>query len=349
MDKHDILRVIARHLLKQRSHLERLAETSDWIESAKDAYDHVVTAQRTQELQEIDALVKTKAEDILWILEELGPGLAVEYLQFRAGSDQLGAHRPLYAACLKMGSPDLTWDDAKAQAGAASPLRLKNPQMPIFSTLQHAAEKAFATWKQSGADCQSLPYFSDRLYMNGIIRNLPKGDPLRYKDNDSISDSLRLSRMLLDSAISGWEKIQDQPHLVDEDLRLCALVTFACQELPGYSDFADGWDSDEANPVLDHLDTAIGSLERSSAFFNATTSCSAEKREAFAAFDASQMNDLRTLRERVEQYAHTELFTNPVTCAHRLYGHLEHEKLTELVTPTLMHTHAPVLKTLDPV
>lgn len=326
MDQHDILRVIARQLWNQRNHLDALARVSDLTEAAKCAYDRASGKQRDMEMAEIEPLMTAEDHDIYGALVELGPGLTIEYLQHRAGSSQLAGHRSLYAACVKFGHPELSWEDASAQARQVMGLALKNPQSVIFHGLKDAGDKAFAAWKQNGTDCAALPYFADRFYMNGIIRNLAQGDPFRWEDDSSLGDSLRLSRLLFDAAIKDWERTKDQPHLIDESLRVCAFITLACQELPGYSGFSEGWQSDEPNPVLQHLDKAISTLKYLNTF---------SKAASLSAHYDSQIADACTLKARVERYAGTDEFTNPVKCSHRLYDFLETEKLKRLLSQGL--------------
>lgn len=336
MNHQDILQVIVCQLCDQRGHLDVLSQTSDWDESAKAAYDTASGRQRNMEMAQLEPLVDADAADILLALTELGPSLTVEYLQFRSGAYQLAAHKPLYAACAKFGHPDLSWDDAHHQAATVASLHLKNPQGVVFSGLRDKFLPAFDAFKKGDIGIADLPYLNDRFYMNGIIRNIEPGDPkMRAEEDKGMPDDLRLSRLLFAAACEMLDQGRGSM-TVEEELRLCGLVTLACQELPGYSVFDPDWTTDGVT-VLGHCDRAVDTLVRRQAHCIEMMADMEDddRKRGFLAHDQSQLDDMRELRDRVAAYTEHEVFGNPVTLSFRIYDRFETEKLSAILRTRL--------------
>lgn len=338
MESQAILQAIARQMLTRRGYFDAFSRMGETTDSLRNIYDRAAGAQRDRDLSEIEGLINTKEDDILLALEALGPGLVLEYLHFLAGAPQLSEHRPLYSACMKFGYPALSWEEIHAKTSTTSPLFLQNPQTAIFYGFRERLEPGFLAFKKGEIACTDLPYLNDRFYINGMILNLEPGGELTPPERMT-PDFLRFPRSLFSTALSGWNA--SRGHLpLDEELRLCGLVIFACQELPDYEVFGPGWDREDAS-VTEHLDRAITDLQRLADFYGGKRRNS--KTAAFAENSAQQVAEARALKERIAALGNVDLFVNPARLAWRIYDHLETEKLLQLSTPSPTPSAGPGL------
>jgi hypothetical protein len=338
MDRDAILQLIARQLLNQRGHLDALAATSGWSEDVKIAYGRASRRQMDKDVAALEPLVTAREEDILAALEELGPSLAIEYLQYRSAHEGLMMHLPLHTACLKFGNPSISWEDARQQTATTSSLFLKNPQAPIMRGFKERLEAGFNAFKNGEIAAADLPYLSSRFYLNGVIRCLPEGDPALRNSTDPKPDWLRLSRSLFAAVIEEWQRDRESLS-VDQELRMCALLTFACQELPGYDVFDADWERAGAS-ISGHLNKAVIELEDINQRW--LEEFGAKLEQNIAEHNFRQIEDAKALAAQIAALGEHELFANPVQLALRIYDHDETEKLTRYAAALPLAAPSPV-------